>query len=265
MIPLNFGLFWSGSKLSYLRYLTFKTLRHFHPHSRIQLYVSDKFSISKDGTDQDYKNPNNIKKDYMSELEKLNVEIIKFNKHSDLAPNHQSDIFRWTWLKENSGFYLDTDQIILKSFKTLPLMASFIYSCYKIDSPFVPNGEFAPVGVLGAEKGAKIVDLICNKIMKYYNKNDYNSIGPWMMMKIIKNIDLSRTFNAPPIYFYPAPICDRMKNIFDGKMKFKKESYAAYWFGGHIPSSKFNRNYTEEFAKTSNDTISVFLRSKRLI
>jgi hypothetical protein len=85
------------------------------------------------------------------------------------------------------------------------------------------------------------------------------------MIKIIKNADLSNTYNAPPFYFYPAPICDRMKNVFNGKMKLKKESFSIHWYGGCGLSQEFNRNYTEEFAKTSNDTISVFLRSKRLI
>jgi len=265
MIPLNFGLFWSGSKLSYLRYLTFKTLRFFHPHSRIQLYLADQYTVSKDGADQDYKNSGYIKKDYILELEKLNVEIIKCNKYKEYSPNHASDMYRWNWLKENGGFYLDTDQIITRSFKTLPLMSQFIYSYYKIDSPLVVNGEFCPVGVLGAEKNAKILDVVLKRITKFYNKNDYNCIGPWMFVKIIQKTDLSNTYNAPPFYFYPAPIGDRMKNIFNGKMKLKKETYSIHWFGGYQPSNEFSRKYTEEFAKKSNDTISAFLRSKKLI
>jgi len=47
MTSLNFGLWWSGAKLSYLRYLTFKSLRHFHTNSRIQLFVGDKFTNNK--------------------------------------------------------------------------------------------------------------------------------------------------------------------------------------------------------------------------
>ena len=42
-IELKFILWWSGSGLSYLRYLTFKTLRHFHPNAPIQLLVGDVF------------------------------------------------------------------------------------------------------------------------------------------------------------------------------------------------------------------------------
>ena len=44
MIDLKFGLFWSGADMSYLRYLTFASLRKFHPNSTIELYISEGYT-----------------------------------------------------------------------------------------------------------------------------------------------------------------------------------------------------------------------------
>jgi hypothetical protein len=68
-------------------------------------------------------------------------------------------MFRWWFLATNGDFYLDTDQIILQSFKRLPLNFEFIYSSYKVKSPFAFEGQFSPVGVLGSIKNSKIKKL----------------------------------------------------------------------------------------------------------
>ncbi len=266
MIDLNFGLWWSGAKLSYLRYLTFKTLRHFHPHSRIQLYFSKKFSTELKEKTQEFTTPDVVKKDYLEDLKKLNVEFVRFDYVHKYAPNHQSDWFRWFFLKENCGVYLDTDQIILKSFKGLPLSKyKFIYSYYDVVSPYAKDGKFCPVGVLGASKDSKIVEYINREITNYYQGNNYNSIGPLMMLDVANKIDMSEAFNAPYNYFYPVPICDYTSSICDGSLKLNSSNFSLHWFGGCDKIVKFKNGYTEEFAKTSNDAISKFLREKKLI
>jgi len=266
MIDLNFGLWWSGSKLSYLRYLTFKTLRHFHPHSRIQLFTCNKFKKDVDmGVSQEFTN-NSVSIDYLDKLEKIDVEVVRVNYFSKYAPNHQSDIFRWWFLKDFGGFYLDTDQIILKSFKLLPLKEhDFVYSVYDIDSSFALGGKFYPVGVIGANKKSVAIKHIASVLMQYYDASNYNSLGPLMFADVLKKLDLSKAFNAPQYYFYPAAICDRMEGIYNGSFELSKESFSAHWYGGYHPSQKFNRKYTEEFAQKSDDTISKFLREKKII
>jgi hypothetical protein len=265
MVDLNFALWHSGAKLSYLRYLTFKSLRHFHPHSRIQLFTTKAKVINKN-CGQEFNDPNAIKVDYLPKLNELGVEIVETKLFDHYAPNFASDLFKWYYLYSNSGFYLDTDQIILKSFKSLPLKQyRFIYSSYKVNSKYAPNNEFSPVGVLGADGKSKIVKYIETHIKRYYDKNDYNSIGPWMMNDVIKKIDMSEGFNAPPNYFYPIPICQFMDKVYNGEFKIPKESFALHFYGGYDKSQIFNRKYTEEFTKISDDTISKFLREKKII
>jgi hypothetical protein len=56
-----------------------------------------------------------------------------------------------------------------------------------------------------------------------------------------------------------------MVGVYDGSMELSKDSYAIHWYGGCAPSHDFNLKYTEEFAKTSNDTISKWLRKNKII
>jgi len=270
MINLNFGLWWSGAPLSYLRYLTFKSLRHFHPHSRIQLYMSPKFKVGNmdmvtTDNPQEFVRPDSVKEDYLPKVDELDVEIVHSNAFQKFAPNHQSDLFRWYFLKEHGGFYLDTDQIIVRSFKSLPLKKEFIYSSYDVDSPYALDNHYTPVGVMGATRGSKVIKDIANRIFEYYDESNYNSIGPWMLNERLNDLDLGSSFNAPSSYFYPAPICNFTDGIYDGSLEINEDAYSIHWFGGYGSSQVFNQSYTEEFAKKSDDSISRFLRKARII
>lgn len=268
MIPLQFGLFWSGAKLSYLRYLTFSTLRKWHPDSKIDLYTSKKElsekhkNIAWANESQDFKTDLSNQKDYLEKLKDLNVNIVEIDLFDAYAPNFQSDLFRWWWLNEFGGFYLDTDQIILQSFSTLPLDNDFIYSSY----PAKSCGFYFPVGVLGSTPNNKITNDILNTITMYYKEGVYNSMGPDMFRSyMIRNSQLLSGFkkmNAPFHYFYPIAESYLAPYIYDGKFKPTGKEYALHWYGGSTLSQKFNKAYTEDFAKDSNDSISKIMRGQ---
>lgn len=263
MINLNFGLFWSGSKLSYLRYMTFKSLRHFHPNSKITLYYATKFKKNeyKWGAEkQDFEN-DNFEYDYLNDLSKINVDIVYTDKYEKYQPNFQSDVFRWEWLDGN-GIYLDTDQIILKSFETLPLDNDFIFTIYKAES----CGIYSPVGVLCSSDNCDLTKFISENIDKFYNPNNYNSMGPFMFRQVLS----SRKFNSkivtvPSYFFYPAAESFMVNQIYDGTLKLNKDSYAIHWYGGSPLSQEFNKKYNKEFAEKSNDLISKKLREFNLL
>jgi hypothetical protein len=260
-IDLKFALWWSGGKMSYLRYLTFKTLRHFHPNSEIYLYTCDKFSTNyKWNVEQQDFEGKYEREDHLDRLKDLDVIKKEINAFSQYTPNYQSDFFRWWWLSNNAGFYLDTDQIILKNFETLPLNSDFIYSEY----PAKSCGIYTPVGVVGASINSKIVKWVKDILPKYYNSNDYNSVGPFMMRSVLHDRKWSDImFNSPSHYFYPVPESYLVNKIYNGEEFFdKNKSFAAHWYGGHPESQKFNQIYTKKMLLNSNDSISTFLRQE---
>jgi hypothetical protein len=263
MIDLKFGLFWSGAKMSYLRYLTFKTLRHFHPSAEIELYTTDSFSkdkLSWTNEKQDFQDDSEIV-DFYPYLSELGVKINKFDKFPAYAPNFQSDLFRWWWLNNNSGFYLDNDLIVLRAFNSLPLDVNLIYSAY----PAVSCGFYTPVGVIGANN-SDIVKWTNDLIPKFYDPGNYNSMGPFMFRSMLGFKKWNdKTFNAPSHYFYPVSESYRMKEIYDGKLILPKESLSCHWYGGLPLSQEFNKKYSPQVAQTSTDTISCILRERNLI
>lgn len=258
-IELRFGLFWSGAKLSYLRYLTFASLRRWHPDADIDLFVSmesNKNVHSWHGEKQDFERDSDD--DYMEELSKIGVKVtpIKAIGSSDYCPILQADLFRWIWMRDNGGFYLDTDQIVLRSFETLPLNNEYIYSRY-----MEPQcGDYCPTGVLGMEKGSNIAQIALNEITQVYSPNNYNSSGPFMLRKAMSKMDLSRSYNTPFHYFYPIHTSNDVVKLYEGRFACNPESYCVHWFGGHPITQEFNKKYTKSFASTSNDWISKYIR-----
>ena len=258
MIPLKFGLFWSGTKLSYLRYLTFVSLRKHHPSAEIELYISN--SHSKDVTwrseKQDFQDGVETQ-DFIEGLPDLGIKVVEADMFPTYAPNYQSDLFRWWWLYNNGGFYLDTDQIILKSFNTLPLDMDFIYSTYRAQS----CGIYSPVGVIGSAKECPIVKDIMDEMTELYKPSDYNSLGPFMFRNLfMKHKDKwekeNKMFNALPNAFYPVSESHMVKSIYESDIHIANESYALHWFGGSPMSQEFNRKFTMAYASENhNDTI----------
>lgn len=264
MIDLKFGLFWSGGKLSYLRYLTLASLRYHHPNSVIELYLQGEWK--KDGfmwgcEEQDFQSDSLEEYVTPDEIYNLGISTKEFNEFSNYPPNFQSDFFRWWWLKNNSGFYLDIDQIVLKPFNILPLDNNLIYSAYKADS----CGLYTPVGVIGA-CDSELVNWTNQLLPQFYNVNDYNSLGPFMMRCVlgIKKWK-DKAWNSSWEHFYPVKDSYLVPSIYDGSFYPNDNAVCLHWFGGHPASQKFNKKYTKEFAKSSSDTISSLLRDKGII
>ena len=265
MIPLQFSLFWAGGGLPYLRYLTFKSLRHFHPNAKIELYIPQNFTTKNHNWSvekQDFEKPY-AGKDYLEELPKLNVDIVRVdhigNPETELI--FQADLFRWLWLKKNGGFYLDTDQLVLGSFSKLPLESEFVYSAYCEKQ----CGHYFPVGVLGLEKDSELANVVTLFLLKLYTPDNYNSSGPITLKAAARFMNLARSYNAPYQIFYPINSSAFVDQIYDGSFNPPPEALALHWFGGHPLSQKFNSGYTEEFAKSSNDTISRLARGFSII
>jgi hypothetical protein len=104
-----------------------------------------------------------------------------------------------------------------------------------------------------------------DEMMNCYDPSDYNSLGPFMFRDIFfENRDKWESenimFNAPPHYFYPIPESRMIGSAYKGQMHFTQESFALHWYGGHPKSQEYNKQFTEESAFSSEDTISTLSR-----
>jgi hypothetical protein len=255
VIPKIFHLFWSGGPISFMRYATFATLRYHHKDWVINLHLADKFiknDWANEHISQDFSKSGIL--DYSPAIRELVDNVRHYNLHPDKAPNHQSDFMRWDVLDEEGGFYLDTDQLILRPFNDL-CGHRFIYSNY---------GNYVPVGVLASEPKLPITHHIRMTLASTYNPTDYNSAGPTMMMKIVKTRPLAfkeaGIFNSERLFYPVYPWEEEFKGIYDGTFTIPSTAYALHWFGGHHLSQEFNRTYVDADVKHGVDLISKTLK-----
>lgn len=259
----TFHLFWAGSHLSYLRYLTFKTCRLHHPDAQIILHHSSSHTTQTNWVREKQDYESDMGKNYFDSLKDIEVKIQPIDKYKNYLPVYQADFLRWEILRDNGGVYLDTDQIILKNFKDL-MECEMFYCAYALEI----SRMYYPIGVLGSVKNHWISQEMIKRIKENYNPYSYQSIGPDLFRTFMNDSEIvnrvesdANIKNYPKTYFYPAPEPDRYcERMFAGTDIEHKDSYALHWFGGYQPSHYFNAKFTEDFAKTSNDLISKTLR-----
>jgi mannosyltransferase OCH1-like enzyme len=255
VIPKTFHLIWSGGPISFLRYTTFATLRHHHPTWQIKLHLFNKFGIADwdhENISQDFAKAGI--RDYLPNIRKLVNEVCPCNLYQDMAPTYQTDFLRWDILDTQGGFYLDTDQVILKPFDDL-CNNRFVYSDYE---------DYTPTGVLGAEPRLPLSNLVRYSVAATYQISDYCSTGPHMLLNITKKYPElfveSGILNTGRLFYPVYPWEEAFKGIYDGSFVTPASSYALHWFGAHNLSQDFNVAYSESCVKDGTDEISRSLK-----
>jgi hypothetical protein len=256
MIPKTFHLYWSGGPINYFRYLTFLTLRRHHPDWQIKLYTNPKHGHAEwKECSQDFHHEQWT--DYTAEVYEICDSVEPWEKHQDKAPNFQSDFFRWEILRDCGGWYMDTDQIILKPFETRGFF-DMVYADY--------NG-YCPVGVIGMVKGFGFCEHMLEQIERVYTPGNYNIAGPWAMREALnsyKRIDNAHYFNSG-WNFYPIPYSKYIYTMYQENIKglchsIDDSAYALHLFGAHPDSQAYAKMLTPEVARIRNDWICRHLR-----
>tara|TARA_R110001592_G_scaffold119740_1_gene323150 strand:+ start:2217 stop:3008 length:792 start_codon:yes stop_codon:yes gene_type:complete len=260
MIPKNAFFFWNkGTKLSYLRYQTLVTFRELHPDWKIYICnpTIKKFKKWLGVEKQDFLNKEKGI-DYLEIAKELDINIIDYTKHTEKAPVHTADFFRWDALYNNGGWFFDLDQIFLKNFDNL---------C-KYDFVFDGSGNYY-IGVIGMAKNCKIGKFVYENMHQVYDSDHYCCTGPWYMRTLMlppgapkfKLLEKQyNTFYAPADYFYPVVSSASVKEIlYDNKNDISKDAYAIHWFGGHPDSQEFNKRYTSESKSEYDNTITKYI------
>ena len=162
---------------------------------------------------------------------------------------------------------MDTDQIVLKNLSEFadiphqPDSYDFVYSQFENkDRP-----RYAPTGFLGCCRNNEVAKIMMKLVPQEYAADNYNSSGPLVLEYALLNLFPGIGYNAPSRYFYPVNCSGNVGKIFDGSFRIPMYSYCLHWYAGHPLSQEFNVRYTEDFAKTSQDSVSVFLRETKII
>jgi len=232
-IPKITHFIWSkGVKLTYLRYLAYKTFKDLHPDWQIMFHLVEGCSNEKtwEGKEE-LEFMTNTGTDYLKKVAKTDLIYDKVDR---ILPNYASDLLRWQSLYVFGGFYFDLDQIFVKSFNTLT------------DYDIVWGGDKINYsGVVGMFKRCPIALEMYNRVGEKLKEGpkSYCEAGNWLWDKYItaNPIQFYQAYRTPMRYFYPIEQSFMMQEYYLGKVLDLSDSYAVHWFGGHPDSQKFNR------------------------
>jgi len=267
MIPRRFFLFWSADKLSYLRFLCLKSIRHFHPDWQIDLFLQRPKDAEKtwlgDGK-QDFHVYEG--KDYLPFLKDLRINVIPVEGElsrllDDKAPVHSSDIFRFQELHKNGGIYVDTDTLF-----TGPI--DDLYDVVK-DKDAVITYSVAQgfqIGFLAASPGSEFFKELLASSHGGFKPEHYQSCGTDALYLLLDpGCDPHNSFRllsarydqvlvdrfpnsciVPSETLYPYN-CDVIPSIFEGEDR-EIPQYCVHLFGGHPLFQEYNSKLTPDNA-----------------
>jgi len=265
-IPKIAYFYWNiSTPLSYLRYQTLTTFRKLHPDWIMRLYYNDTNDNSQQWVDMPKQDFTEYKgEDYIMQVKKLGVEVVQYEHSHKLNPNYISDLFRYEQLYKTGGWWLDLDQLVLKPFDRFCDNYEFIFGGTSI----VYNG------VIGASYHSPICLAVIERqkeLLKEARFENYCMLGNWCLSGLHKSkphlFGGAKILQVGDQIFYPILESHNAKDLYEGKVNIDSliNSYAIHYFGGHPDTQNFNKIFTPEFAKTSNDSISEYLRKNEII
>jgi len=261
-IPKNLFVYWDGSPMSYLQYLTLKSFQDLNPEWKIILFMpkiryhkitwkSDEQKNRYQGTDYFYLIP-----------KKLNIKIIKidFEKigfRNDIPEVIKSDFLRYYLLGNFGGLWVDMDVLFIKPLEEILNLNYNVLGqkenintvlCY-ITCGLLPyiSGIY-PIGFFMSSPNNPFFHNLANSCIKYLDLEKYQSIGCQMVKKLypmpenIKqsyphlNIKLFSETSYLPIFWQK-----EIDKIFytNAPYKFKPETFGIHWFNGSDVAKNF--------------------------
>jgi len=221
--PKLMFLYWDGSPLSYLNYLTIISFNYYNPNWKIIVYIpiQQTTKISWIGKEQKTKYE---EKDYFNKLYEIkNVEIRKIcldtigfdNNASEVI---KSDYFRYYILEKYGGLWSDFDIIYTANIEEKMNFTenNVLFSCKCYDDPKNKKNEYYywPIGLFLCKPRNKLFKFIKNKTNNYYNHNYYQCIGAAMWLDLFPTNKLKQSI-------------DKLHKI--DSVKICNEDYYLYW------------------------------------
>lgn len=190
--PKLVSLYWDGSPLSYLNYLTVVSFNHYNPGWKIVVWVPTKrtATISWKGRENKlrYKGPDHFHRLHgipNVTVNKVSLDSIGFNNnHSEVI---KSDYLRYYVLHKHGGLWSDFDILYTGSVEE---KMSFAESTviFKCPSRSVPRGPiesyYFPIGFLMCMPNNVFFSRILEECHRFFDPKKYQSIGANMWKEL---------------------------------------------------------------------------------
>lgn len=257
--PKFLFLYWDGSPLSYLNYLTVISFNHFHKNWRIVIFTPENRTknISWKTNEQKIKYLN---EDYFPKLRQINnVSIQKINLDQigffdNASEVIKSDYFRYYILYQHGGIWSDFDIIYTGSIEE---KMNFNHQTVIFNTPIFKNPlqkkkeesyMVFPIGLFAAQPKSEFFFFILSKCQEYYDPNEYQCIGAKMFMNLFPNLDVINSIDDVKIcsenYYLPWAY-NELEQFLDNKNinnSLPTNNIGIHWFNGADRSKKYAIN-----------------------
>ncbi len=254
---MNF--FWSGPRLSYLRYQTLRSFRRLNPSFPVTLWHPSIPCRSKTWNTIEHDDTRCKGPDYSDRVEALGIERRGWTPtRTRLSHTHASDLFRWWLLSHAGGYYCDMDIYWIKPFDAVHARygsADALLCCEDA-------GRVFAIGMMGASPDSAIYGDVLRVCLSRIRRSTYESVGVYAvyeaagvpyedfgarrLLSRLREQYPGRTIAvAPDETVYPYH-CRNYQRLFAGYAAFPASTVGVHWFAGGTVPNQWNRVVTED-------------------
>jgi hypothetical protein len=259
MIPRQIAFFWSGPRMSFMRYLTLRSFRHQNPDWQMTLYSPDTPCADKTWATVEQDDSGYSGADCTSMVDALSVERKTWTAPlPGLSHSHASDLFEWDLLATVGGFYSDMDVLWLRPIEPLYQQHRAADALFSLED----GGTVCPIGFFAASQGCPIFQDIRTTALSEYMPQGYETAGTLALYRAAgltcytdpasKVLDAFR-HRYPGVNIAVAPdetlYCYGTSThpaIFQTTARVPNTAIGLHWFGGSPISQEWNRKLTAE-------------------
>lgn len=264
-IPKIFHLYWDGSKMPFLCFMTAFSFRKLNPDWIIKIYSP----ISRARTKSWITNEQKIEyegKDYFHNLKDLgNCVFITFDFETigisnEISEVQKSDFLRWHILSTEGGVWSDFDIIYFRRVNEINMSNQIVTTnnkeidfsvCYDFNNP---SQHKYSIGFLLAKKQCEFYKKILNLAKENFIETDYQGAGSQIFNKNFPNlIDLYKKEKDSNIWNMSMDILyayDSSKIMYIYKSNdlkcFTSNSIGLHWYYGSDITKKYINNFEKE-------------------
>lgn len=274
-IPEKLWLYWDGSPMSYLQFMTVKSFQHFHPEWTITLCMPKYRTLTKSWLTfeqkKEYTGKNYLPELLDSGIEKRIIEMESLGFFDEESEVYKSDFIRYYLLGHYGGVWSDFDTLYINSISHLNSFSGFtiIGDQDEINTVIVPimngsNLHYYTIGFMMSAPNNSFFKDLAHVCKDFADKSKYQSIGNQMIKKLFPTIDDIKLKYSDYIHLFIPPHevylpfeYNQLELLFNSNHQegIKDYTFGIHWFNGSDMAKEFQNSYDNEESPFRKSTL----------
>jgi hypothetical protein len=240
--PKMLHLYWDGSPMSYLNYLTIISFNKHHLNWKINIYTPIKRTLEKSWGTFENKLEYNEKCYFkeLNEIENVKIHQIDFDKigfDNEVSEVIKSDYLRYYVLEKYGGVWSDFDIIYIKD-----LTSKLNFE----EDTIIFHRWYYPVGLFITMPNSRIFQYLLEKCKIHYNRNNYQCLGSNLFSNLFETVDIKHIQNSIKIcdidYYLPFTWEEIDEFLLKVENTLPENCIGLHWFNGANASKQYSIN-----------------------